>query len=44
MADHEHGSMDSSVHEKTFAGFITLVTRASIVIIVALVLLALVNG
>ena len=44
MADHEHGSMDTSVQEKTFAGFMTLVTRTSIAIIVGLVLLALING
>lgn len=44
MADHEHGSMDTSVQEKTFAGFMTMVTRTTIVIIVALVLLALING
>lgn len=44
MADHEHGSMDISVQEKTFAGFITFVTRTTIIILVALVLLALING
>lgn len=44
MADHEHGSMDISVQEKTFAGFMTFVTRATIIILVALVLLALING
>ena len=44
MADHEHGSMDISVQEKTFAGFITFTVRATIIILVALVLLALING
>lgn len=46
MADqhHEHGEMDISVQEKTFDGFVTFVTRTVIVIIVALILLALVNG
>lgn len=44
MAEHEHGSMDTSVQEKTFDGFIKMVTRTTIVIIVALVLLALING
>ena len=44
MADHEHGSMDTSVQEKTFAGFMTMVTRTTIAILVALVLLALING
>lgn len=44
MAEHEHGSMDISVQEKTFASFMTWVTRSTIVILVALVLLALING
>lgn len=45
MADnHEHGSMNTDVQEKTFNGFVTMVTRVSIVIIVALVFIALVNG
>ena len=43
MADHEHGSMDTSVQEKTFAGFMTMVTRSTIAILVALVFLALIN-
>ncbi len=40
MADHEHGSMDSSTQEKTFDGFMTWVTRTTIVILVILVLMA----
>lgn len=40
MADHEHGSMDISVQEKTFAGFMSWVTRTVIVILVLLVLMA----
>lgn len=44
MAQHEHGSMDTTTQEKTFEGFVKMVTRVSIVIIVALVLLALING
>ena len=44
MAEYKHGEMDTSVQEATFNGFLTLVTRATIIIIVALVLLALVNG
>ena len=44
MADHEHGSMDVSVQEKTFETFMKFVTRSTIVILVALVLLALING
>lgn len=44
MAEHKHGNMDTQVQEKTFAGFVTFVGRAVIVILVSLVLLALVNG
>ncbi|NKB29145.1 MAG: aa3-type cytochrome c oxidase subunit IV [Rhodobacteraceae bacterium] len=44
MADHEHGTMDIEVQEKTFAGFVTFVTRTVIIIIAALILLALING
>lgn len=44
MAEHKHGEMDISVQEKTFDGFIKMATRGSIIIIVALVLLALING
>ena len=41
---HEHGSMDVSVQEKGFSSFISIVSRSSIAIIVALVLLYLING
>ena len=44
MAQHEHGSMDISVQEKTFARFVTFLTRSVIVIIVALILLAIVGA
>lgn len=44
MAEHKHGSMDITVQEKTFAGFITFVTRSVVIIIIALILLALING
>lgn len=44
MAEHKHGEMDISTQEKTFDGFVSMVTKASIAIVVALVLLALVNG
>ena len=37
MSDHQHGTMDSSVQEKTYASFITFIARSS----VALILLAL---
>ena len=44
MSDHKHGEMDITVQEKTFASFITWVTRSSIAIIIFLVLLAMING
>lgn len=44
MAEHKHGEMDITVQEKTFDGFMKFVTRTTIVIIVALILLALING
>lgn len=44
MAEHKHGSMDITVQEKTFNGFITFTIRTVIVILVAVVLLALINA
>lgn len=44
MADHKHGEMDISVQEKTFEGFMTFTSRATIAIIVFLVFLALVGA
>ena len=45
MAEHhEHGTMNIDVQEKTFDGFMKFVVRSVIVIIVALILLALING
>lgn len=44
MAEHKHGSMDTTVQEKVFAGFVTFVGRAIIVILVLLVFAALING
>lgn len=44
MAEHKHGTMEISVQEKTFAGFVTFVTRSVVIIIVGLILLALING
>jgi hypothetical protein len=41
MAEHEHGSMNSDGHQKTFDGFMKFVTRAVIVIIAILLLMAL---
>ena len=45
MAEHhEPGTMDITVQEKTFEGFVKAITRSAIVIVVLLVLLALVNA
>ncbi|MFD2740221.1 aa3-type cytochrome c oxidase subunit IV [Sulfitobacter aestuarii] len=44
MAEHEHGTMDSSTQEKTFEGFMTFVTRTVIFLIVLLVLMAIFIG
>jgi Ni,Fe-hydrogenase I cytochrome b subunit len=44
MAEHKHGEMDTKVQEKTFDGFIRLVTWGSIISIGTLIFMALVNG
>lgn len=44
MSEYEHGDMEIETHEKTFNGFIRLVTNVVIGIIVFLIFLALVNG
>ena len=44
MAKHEHGSMDVSAQEKTFSGFIKVVTWSSVVIVVFLIFLAIVGA
>ncbi|MBC7163546.1 MAG: aa3-type cytochrome c oxidase subunit IV [Roseovarius sp.] len=44
MAEHKHGEMDITVHEKTFEGFVTWAARAVLGIIVFLIFLALVNA
>lgn len=40
MAEHEHGSMDIEVQEKTYAGFMSFVTKSTIVILLILVVMA----
>ena len=40
MAEHEHGTMNSDTQQKTFDGFVTFVTRATIAIIGILVFMA----
>ncbi len=37
MAEHEHGSMNTDVQEKTYDGFMSFVTKSVIVILVLLV-------
>ncbi len=44
MANHEHGNMEVEDHEKTFEGFVKIVTWSSILILLFLVFLAIVNG
>jgi len=44
MAEHKHGEMDISVQEKTFDGFMKMVTRGALLCIALLVFIALVNG
>ncbi len=44
MAEHEPGKMDITEQERTFEGFVRWTIRTVIVIIVALILLAIVNG
>jgi hypothetical protein len=42
MSDHKQGEMDVSVQEKTFDGFVSMVTKSSVIIILTLIFLALV--
>ncbi|MDH5798739.1 MAG: aa3-type cytochrome c oxidase subunit IV [Paracoccaceae bacterium] len=44
MAKHENGSMDITVQEETFSGFMKWVTRTTIAILVFLVFLAIVGA
>ena len=47
MADehhHEHGTMDITAQERTFAGFMWWASRVVVTVIVLLILLYLVNG
>ena len=44
MADHKHGSMDTKVQEKTFAGFIRLSTWGAVISILVLIFMALTNA
>lgn len=40
MADHKHGTMDITVHEKTYAGFITFTVRFCIFLVILTLFLA----
>ena len=44
MAEHKHGEMDTTVQEKTFVGFIRVVTWTAAASIGILIFLALVNA
>lgn len=44
MAEHQHGSMNIRTQEKTFEGFVKVVERSVITILVLLVLLAIFNA
>ncbi len=44
MADYEHGRMDITDQERTFAGFVRWTMRAVIALVVILILLALFNA
>jgi len=44
MAEYKHGTMDTTTHERTFAGFVRFVGIAVVVIVVILILIGLLNG
>jgi hypothetical protein len=44
MAEHKHGAMNTTDHERTFAGFIRIVTWGVILSLAVLIFLALVNA
>lgn len=44
MAEHKHGSMDTRVQEKTFDGFMRMVTWGAAISIGILIFLALTNA
>ena len=44
MAEHKHGSMDTKVQEKTFAGFVKFTQWAVVIIIGVLIFMALANS
>ncbi len=44
MAEHKPGSMDTRAQEKTFAGFIKMVTWGSVIAVLILIFMALANA
>ncbi|WP_432448755.1 aa3-type cytochrome c oxidase subunit IV [Aliiroseovarius marinus] len=44
MADHVHGTMDTSAQEKTYEGFIKASVRSVVAIIVVLIIMALLGA
>lgn len=44
MAGHEHGRMDTTTQEKTFDGFIRMVTWGAVISIGVLIFIGLANG
>jgi hypothetical protein len=44
MAEHKHGEMDITAHQKTFEGFIKVICWVAGLAIAALVFMALVNS
>lgn len=44
VTHHEHGSMDITEHQKTFSGFIKVLTWTVVLSLLSLVFMALVNA
>lgn len=44
MAEHKHGSMDTTTQEKTFEGFINFTIRVVMVILVLVIFMAIFNA
>lgn len=44
MAEHKHGSMDTKVQEKTFAGFMKMTTWGAVISVLILIFMALTNA
>ncbi|KIC16082.1 aa3-type cytochrome c oxidase subunit IV [Leisingera sp. ANG-Vp] len=40
MAEHQHGTMDTAVQEKVYAGFLTFITRSCIALFLFAIFLA----